>query len=77
MDLGTLSALLLIGLFVLLALGMPLGFASATLAGAVLIMKFGPELLFRDFGRGPLAVMGQAVYRQLTNYVLISLILKP
>ena len=72
MDMGTLSAILLISLFVLLALGMPLGFASATLAGAVLIMKFGPDVLFRDFGRGPLAVMGQAVYRQLTNYVLIS-----
>ncbi len=72
MDMGTLSAILLIALFVLLALGMPLGFASATLAGAVLIMKFGPDVLFRDFGRGPLAVMGQAVYRQLTNYVLIS-----
>ncbi|MDF1775059.1 MAG: TRAP transporter large permease subunit [Rhizobiaceae bacterium] len=72
MDVGTLSAFLLLGLFVLLALGMPLGFASATLAGAVLLMKFGPDLLFRDFGRGPFAVLGQAVYRQLTNYVLIS-----
>ena len=72
MDLGTLSLLLLIALFVLLAIGMPLGFASASLACAVLVMKFGPDLLFRDFGRGPLAVIGQAVYRQMTNYVLIS-----
>jgi TRAP-type mannitol/chloroaromatic compound transport system permease large subunit len=72
MDIGTISLLLLIGLFVLLAMGMPLGFASATLAGAVLLMKFGPDLLFRDFGRGPLAVIGQAIYRQMTNYVLIS-----
>ncbi|MCY0094786.1 TRAP transporter large permease [Hoeflea ulvae] len=73
MDIGTLSLLLLIGLFVFLALGMPLGFASATLAGAVLLMKFGPDLLFRDFGRGPFAVLGQAIYRQMTNYVLISI----
>ena len=73
MDIGTLSLLLLVGLFVLLAMGMPLGFASATLAGAVLVMKFGPDLLFRDFGRGPLAVLGQAIYRQMTNYVLISI----
>ncbi|POF29758.1 TRAP transporter large permease [Roseibium marinum] len=72
MDVGTISLLLLLGLFLLLALGMPLGFASATLAGAILVLKFGPDLLFRDFGRGPLAVIGQAIYRQMTNYVLIS-----
>jgi hypothetical protein len=42
-----LSALLLIGMFVLLAIGMPLGFASATLAAAVLMMKFGPDVLLR------------------------------
>lgn len=72
MDIGTLSLILLLALFVLLAMGMPLGFASGALACAVLIMKFGPDLLFRDFGRGPLAVVGQAIYRQMTNYVLIS-----
>jgi TRAP-type mannitol/chloroaromatic compound transport system permease large subunit len=71
-DIGTLSLLLLLGMFVLLAIGMPLGFASAILAVATLVMKFGPELLFRDFGRGPMSVLGQAVYRQMTNYVLIS-----
>ncbi|WP_238367472.1 TRAP transporter large permease [Mesobacterium pallidum] len=71
-DIGTLSLFLLIGMFILLALGMPLGFASAFLAVAVLTMKFGPELLFRNFGKGPMSVLGQAVYRQMTNYVLIS-----
>ena len=71
-DLGTLSMILLIGMCALLAIGMPLGFASAFLAVAVLIMKFGPELLFNNFGQGPLSVLGQAVYRQMTNYVLIS-----
>ncbi|MBE3638445.1 TRAP transporter large permease subunit [Mangrovicoccus sp. HB182678] len=72
-DVGTLSLVTLGMMFVLLALGMPLGFASAFLAVAVLIMKFGPELLFSNFGRGPLAVLGQAIYRQMTNYVLISI----
>ena len=72
MDIGTLSLLLLMGMFFLLAIGMPLGFASATLASAVLVMKFGPEFMFKDFGRGPFAVLGQAIYRQMTNYVLIS-----
>ncbi|MEL7174440.1 MAG: TRAP transporter large permease subunit, partial [Pseudomonadota bacterium] len=71
-DIGTLSLILLIAMFFLLAIGMPLGFASAFLAVACLVMKFGPELLFSNFGRGPLAVLGQAVYRQMTNYVLIS-----
>jgi len=71
-DVGTLSLVLLLAMFFLLAIGMPLGFASAFLAAATLIMKFGPELLFRDFGRGPFSVLGQAVYRQMTNFVLIS-----
>jgi TRAP-type mannitol/chloroaromatic compound transport system permease large subunit len=72
-DIGMLSLYLLLGMFFLLAIGMPLGFASAFLAVAVLIMKFGPELLFSDFGKGPLSVLSQAVYRQMTNYVLISI----
>jgi len=72
-DVGTLSLIVLGLMFLLLAIGMPLGFASAFLAVAVLVMKFGPELLFGHFGRGPLAVLGQAIYRQMTNYVLISI----
>ncbi len=71
-DIGTLSLILLIAMFFLLAIGMPLGFASAFLAVATLVMKFGPELLFGHFGRGPLNVLAQAIYRQMTNYVLIS-----
>ncbi len=71
-DIATLSVILLLGMFFLLAIGMPLGFASAFLAVAVLVMKFGPELLFSNFGKGPLSVLAQAVYRQMTNYVLIS-----
>jgi TRAP-type mannitol/chloroaromatic compound transport system permease large subunit len=72
-DVGTLSMIVLLLLFVLLALGMPLGFASAFLAVATLVMKFGPELLFTRWGSGPFAVLGQAIYRQMTNYILISI----
>lgn len=71
-DVGTLSLVLLLSMFALLAIGMPLGFASAFLAVLCLILKFGPDLLYGNFGRGPLAVLGQAVYRQMVNYVLIS-----
>ena len=71
-DIGTLSIILLLGMFALLAIGMPLGFASAFLAVVTLVLKFGPDLLFSTFGRGPLSVLAQAVYRQMTNYVLIS-----
>lgn len=71
-SVALISLYLLIGMFILLGIGMPLGFASAFLAVAVLVMKFGPELLYGNFGKGPLSVLGQAVYRQMTNYVLIS-----
>ncbi|MEQ8431393.1 MAG: TRAP transporter large permease subunit [Roseovarius sp.] len=71
-SIATLSILLLVGMFALLAIGMPLGFASAFLAVAVIVMKFGPEVSFGRFGSGPMSVLAQAVYRQMTNYVLIS-----
>lgn len=71
-DIGTLSLLVLLGMFALLAIGMPLGFASAFLAVVTLVLKFDFDILFRTFGQGPFNVLGQAVYRQMTNYVLIS-----
>lgn len=71
-DIGTLSLIILLAMFALLAIGMPLGFASAFLAFVTLALKFDPDILFRSFGQGPLSVLGQAVYRQMTNYVLIS-----
>ncbi|ALI56161.1 TRAP transporter large permease [Celeribacter marinus] len=71
-DIGTLSIIVLLGMFALLAIGMPLGFASAFLAVVTLVLKFDVDVLFNTFGRGPLSVLGQAVYRQMTNYVLIS-----
>ncbi|CUH76008.1 TRAP transporter large permease [Tropicibacter naphthalenivorans] len=71
-DIGTLSLILLLAMFALLAIGMPLGFASAFLAVVTLVLKFDVDILFRTFGQGPFSVLGQAVYRQMTNYVLIS-----
>ena len=62
-DVGTLSLIVLAGMFVLLAIGMPLGFASAILAVVTLVLKFGPDLMFSDFGRGPFSILSQAIYR--------------
>ncbi len=72
-DIGTISALLLVAIIVLLAIGMPLGFASAICAVGVLVMRFGPEPLFGDFGTGPLNILAQRIYGLLTDYVLISI----
>ena len=84
MDVGTISLVLLIALMLLLAIGMPLGFASAVLAVLVLVMKFEPALLTAPwefgegmltgrFGSGPLNILAQSIYGTLTNYVLISI----
>ncbi|MFC4671671.1 TRAP transporter large permease subunit [Seohaeicola nanhaiensis] len=71
-DPGMISLILLLAMFALLAIGMPLGFASAFLAVLVMMMKFGPAVLFGSFGKGPMGVLSLAIYRQMTNYVLIS-----
>ena len=72
MDIGTLSLLLLLAMLALLAIGMPLGFASGFLALFVLVLKFGPDLLFRSFGTGPLNILAQRIYGLTTDYVIIS-----
>jgi len=72
MDIGTISLVVLVGMIALLAIGMPLGFASGFLAVAVLVMKFGPDLLFSNFGTGPLNILAQRIYGLCTDYVLIS-----
>jgi TRAP-type mannitol/chloroaromatic compound transport system permease large subunit len=72
MDIGTISLILLVGMLMLLAIGMPLGFASGFLAVVVLVLKFGPELLFSNFGTGPLNILAQRIYGVTTEYVLIS-----
>ncbi|MCV2886838.1 TRAP transporter large permease [Ruegeria aquimaris] len=84
MDIGTISLVLMMGLIVLLAIGMPLGMASAILAVLVLVMKFEPELLWAPWtfgdgiltgrpGSGPLNILAQKIYGLLTDYVLISI----
>ncbi|MEX0285300.1 MAG: TRAP transporter large permease subunit [Paracoccaceae bacterium] len=83
MDIGTISLVLLVGLLILLAIGMPLGMASAILAVLVLVMKFEPQLLTAPWtfgdgiltgrpGSGPLNILAQKIYGLLTDYVLIS-----
>jgi TRAP-type mannitol/chloroaromatic compound transport system permease large subunit len=72
MDVGTISLTVLFGMLILLAIGMPLGFASGFLAVVVLVMKFGPDLLFGQFGTGPLNILAQRMYGLCTDYVLIS-----
>ena len=83
MDIGTISLVLVIGLIVLLAIGMPLGLASAALALLVMVMKFEPTLLTDPMsfgeglltsrpGTGPLYILTQKIFDLLTEYVLIS-----
>ena len=83
MDVGTISLVLVFGLVALLAIGMPLGFASAILAVAVLVMKFEPTLILNPMsfgdgiltgrpGTGPLYLLTQKIIDLMTEYVLIS-----
>ncbi len=84
MDIGTISLVLMLGLLALLAIGMPLGMASAILSVLVLVMKFEPTLLTQPWtfgegiltsrpGTGPLNIIAQRIYGLLTDYVLISI----
>ncbi len=84
MDIGTISLVLMLGLLALLAIGMPLGMASAVLSVLVLVMKFEPSLLTQPWtfgegiltgrpGSGPLNIIAQRIYGLLTDYVLISI----
>ncbi|MGI9400851.1 MAG: TRAP transporter large permease [Rhizobiaceae bacterium] len=52
MDIGTISIVLLFGMLFLLAIGMPLGFASGFLAVVVMVMKFEPTLISDPFVHG-------------------------
>jgi TRAP-type mannitol/chloroaromatic compound transport system permease large subunit len=83
MDIGTISLILLFGMLFLLAIGMPLGFASGFLAVLVMVLKFEPTLLTNplsfgsgiltgNFGSGPMNILAQRLYGITTNYVLIS-----
>ncbi|MCY3880351.1 MAG: TRAP transporter large permease subunit [Rhodobacteraceae bacterium] len=63
MDIGTLSLLLLIGIFVLLSIGVPLGFATGLL-GAIII--------FSNFGMPGLGLVMQRVYDLSITYSIIA-----
>lgn len=52
MDIGTISLILLLGMLFLLAIGMPLGFASGFLAVVVMVLKFEPTLITDPFVHG-------------------------
>ena len=52
MDIGTISLILLCGMLILLAIGMPLGFASGFLAVVVMVLKFEPTLISDPFVYG-------------------------
>ena len=52
MDIGTISIILLCGMLLLLAIGMPLGFASGFLAVVVMVLRFEPTLITDPFVHG-------------------------
>ncbi|MEM8647393.1 MAG: TRAP transporter large permease subunit, partial [Pseudomonadota bacterium] len=72
MGVAEVSIWLFVGIVVLLAIGMPLGFASGFLAVMVLYLRFGPDVLFRNFGTGPFNIIAQRIYGLMTDYVIIS-----
>ena len=83
MDVGTISIILVFGLIFLLAIGMPLGYASSFLALVVMVLKFEPNLLMDPLsfgeglltgrpGTGPLYILTQKIFDLMTEYVLIS-----
>ena len=83
MDVGTISIILVFGLIFLLAIGMPLGYASSVLALVVMVLKFEPNLLMDPLsfgeglltgrpGTGPLYILTQKIFDLMTEYVLIS-----
>ena len=63
MDIGTLSLLLLVGLFVLLVAGVPLGFATGVLGGLVIYLNFGVP---------GLGLVLQRVYDLAITYAIIA-----
>lgn len=83
MDIGTISIIVVLGLIILLSMGMPLGFASASMALVVMVLKFEPTILTDPStigegmltgrpGTGPLYILTQKIFDLMTEYVLIS-----
>ncbi len=63
MDIGTLSLLLLVGIFALLVMGVPLGFATGLL---------GALIIFSNFGVPGLGLVMQRVYDLAITYAIIA-----
>ena len=63
MDIGTLSLLLLIGIFALLVMGVPLGFATGLLGALIIYYNFGPP---------GLGLVMQRVYDLAITYAIIA-----
>ena len=63
MDIGTMSLLLLVAIFVLLAIGVPLGFATGLLGAIVIFFKFGEP---------GLGLVMQRVYDLAVTYAIIA-----
>ncbi|MEM6713146.1 MAG: TRAP transporter large permease subunit [Pseudomonadota bacterium] len=83
MDIGTISLIIVFVMIFFLAIGMPLGFASAVLALLVMVLKFEPTLITQPWtfgeglltgrpGTGPLYLLTQKIFDLMTQYVLIS-----
>ncbi len=84
MDIGTISLVLMLGLLILLAIGMPLGLASAVSGGAGAgdevradaadrLVHVWRRIADPEPGTGPLNILAQKIYGLLTDYVLISI----
>ena len=63
MDVGTMTLFVLVGIFVMLAIGVPLGFATGALGAAVIFINFGD--------RG-LALVAQRVYDLSVTFAIIA-----
>jgi len=63
MDISTISILLVVALIILLAMGLPLAFATGSIATVLTLYLYGPEAL---------QIVGARIYDVMGNYVLLA-----
>jgi len=63
MDISTISILLVVALIILLAMGLPLAFATGSIATMLTLYLYGPEAL---------QIVGARIYDVMGNYVLLA-----
>ena len=63
MDISTISILLVVALIILLAMGLPLAFATGSIATMLTLYLYGPEAL---------QIVGVRIYDVMGNYVLLA-----